>query len=222
MHKFVSRKNLIWTMLAIATIALVACGGSATPLPAATPMPTPVPTVAPTETSAPPVNTGSTATATVAAVEVEPADLARYVDALRPPFAVALQDRLSLNDEFAAPGPQSAVFDALAWFREATAIQQQLADSFSEVEPPTGMESLHVGVLEAILDWADLGNRINDLLSTAGPEFSIGTDLAFHPEMGIEVGNRIYLRAGRACRDIEDVAADNGITVEFRCGTLFR
>ena len=110
----------------------------------------------------------------------------------------------------------------MAWFRETTVIQQQLADAFSDVEPPTGMESLHVGVLEAVLDWADLGDRIINLLSNAGPDFSIGIDLAFHPEMGVEVGNRIYLRAGKACRDIEDVAADNGIPVEFRCGTLFR
>ena len=224
MHKLVSKKNLIWTILAIAAIVLVACGASATatPPPTATPVPTPVPTVAPTEKSAPPVSTASTATRTVAAIEVEPADLARYIDALTPPFAEALQDRLSLNDEFAAPGPQSEVVDALAWFREATAIQLQLADSFSDVEPPTGMESLHLGVLEAVLGWADLGDRIIELLSNAGPDFNIGTDLAFHPEMGVEVGNRIYLRAGKACRDIENVAADNGIPVEFRCGTPFR
>jgi len=81
----------------------------------------------------------------------------------------------------AAPGPLSQKDDVLAWFQRATARQQQLAYSLAGVEPPAGIEALHEGVREAVSEGASLSGRLIELLSAAGPDFSIATDLAAHP-----------------------------------------
>lgn len=80
------------------------------------------------------------------------------------------------------------------------------------------MESLHEGALEAVSERASIGDRVIDLLSAVGPDFSVATDLAFDSELG----NRVKPKAGVACNGIEAVAAANGIDADFGCGTLFR
>ena len=60
-----------------------------------------------------------------------------------------------------------------------------MADSLPQVEPPLGIESLHEMALEAESEWAILGFGGIDRLSSAGLDFSIGRDLAVHPELGV-------------------------------------
>ena len=154
-------------------------------------------------------------------LEVDPAELAIYVYAVTPAFREELQERQSLNAELKAPGDGSSVDEPLAWFLWATALQQQLADTLSEIEPPSAMDSLHEVAVEAPLEWAALGSRVLEFLEAAGPEFSVANDLAFHPELGAAASAGIFQTARAACKDIESVAAANGIEAELGCTTIF-
>ncbi len=154
-------------------------------------------------------------------LEVDPAELAIYVDAVTPAFSEALQERQSFNAELSPPGAGSTVDDTLAWFLRATALQQQLADTLSKVEPPAAMDSLHEAAVEAPLELAAFGSRVVELLEAAGPEFSVANDLATHPELGVAASAGISQNARAACQDIESVAAANGIEAELGCATIF-
>ena len=152
--------------------------------------------------------------------EVDPAELGIYVAAVAPAFENARGARRTLGQELANPGAESQKNDVLAWFQRATSLRQQLLDSLAEVEPPVGMESLHDGFIDAVSEWVSLGARVIDLLTGAGPDFSIATDLAAHPELGVESSNFINEGAIAACNDIQRLAADNGIDTDLGCNEI--
>ena len=146
----------------------------------------------------------------IESIEVDPAELERYLTAIAPVFETAFEE--TLNEEFGPIGPTSDIVDVLAFFRARTDIRRQLIDSLAAVEPPAGAEPIHEGLIEAASDWVTLiGDPIVDLLENAGPDFSIADDLATHTELGIEPENRLSRRAAVACQAIEFLAEVNGV-----------
>ena len=61
-----------------------------------------------------------------------------------------------------------------------------------------------------------------DLLTGAGPDFSIATDLAAHSQLGVEPANRINDSAKAACNNIERLAADSSLDTNLGCNVTFK
>ena len=155
-------------------------------------------------------------------LEVTTAELQRYLDAVAPAFQQARLDRLAVDQEFTAPGPQSQADAVAAWFVPTTDLMRRMVDALSAVEPPVGLTSIHDELVLAASGWKELGSRVVDLLAGAGPDFDVGRDLANHPELGVTASIRLSSSANASCALIQRMAADNGFDIDLACNVIFR
>ena len=71
-------------------------------------------------------------------VEIEPDALQQYFDVVNPAFQQASLDRQALDQEYLAPGPNSQVDDAAAWFERASDHRNRLVVAVMDVDPYKG------------------------------------------------------------------------------------
>ena len=116
-----------------------------------------------------------------------------------------------LDSQFNELDEGSSVDDAVDLLEQQVALVEEFIDGLADLEPPDEAADLHAEAVDAGRDVEDAFNGLLDQAQDAG-----SIDELFGTFESGEF-DEVFARFEQVCLDAEQLAADNGITVDFDC-----
>ncbi|MCY3920562.1 MAG: hypothetical protein OXG38_12275 [Chloroflexi bacterium] len=103
-------------------------------------------------------------------------------------------------------------------FQDLVALEAEYADALAALDPPPELARRHGAFLESAQDFAAALVEFEDAVAQAGTieEYRVAVD-AYGESDAFEA---VYRRRGDACFQLQDGAADFGVTVDLRCVSI--